>query len=610
MGEEKLRVLLVDDDKIDRMAIERLVREKGLPYDLVMAGSLAEAMERISERVFDVVMLDYMLGDGTGLDILRKVKDTPVLFVTGSGDEGVAVTAMKMGAYDYLIKDPERRYLAVLPETISKVVERRKAEDAVRKLSRVVEQAADSVMITDVNGAIEYVNPSFELLTGYSLGEVAGQNPRMLKSGVHDNLFYAGLWGSIMSGSAFRGEVYNKKKSGDIYCCESMITPIKDASGRITHFVATSRDITERKSAEMELRKAKEAAEEATKLKDKFVSLVSHDLRSPLSSVMSLLNLVRTSRGQTLDADTKNILETSTKSLEKMVNLIEELLNISRLKTGKLKPRPRFFDGSEMAGAIVAIYENAAKVKQIKVVNEVPAGTRLFADMTLFQEVLENLASNAVKFCSAGDTIKLFIPAGEPSTVAVSDTGEGIDPVTAKRIFNYEDKTSTIGTAGEVGTGLGLPLSRDIMLAHGGWLSVESEKGMGAVFHALLPDIKPRVMLVEDEGLVRQIMADMLTTSGLEVIQAADGEEALEKIKTARPHIVVTDLMMPRMDGFELIRLLKENPEYRDIPIITLTGAGQTHMDRALSLGADDFVTKPARRTEMIPRLQRLIGVF
>ena len=610
MSENKLRILLVDDDRIDRMAVERLVREESLPYEITTAGSQAEGLEKLGKGRYDVVMLDYMLGDGTGLEILTKVKDAPVLFVTGSGDEGVAVQAMKMGAYDYLIKDPERRYLAILPEAIMKVVERKKAEDAVRKLSRVVEQTADCVMITDASGIIEYVNPAFERLTGYTFKDAVGRPPSILKSGVHEKEFYHNLWSTILKGEPFRGEVYNKKKCGDIYCSETAISPIKDGMENITHFVATSRDVTLRKKFEDDLRKAKETAEEATMLKDKFVSLVSHDLRSPISSSSQLLKYILSDDGSTLNPNLKIQLEAISKSLVKMMELIEELLNIGRLKTGKIRPERKFLDAHSIVSSLVSVFDAAAKAKGITLVNSIPHGSRIYADLTLFQQVLHNLVSNAIKFCSTGDMIKISIPAGTPSTIAVSDTGVGIEESRMVRLFNYEDKTSTVGTAGEMGSGFGLPLTNEIMKSHGGELRVESEKGKGSVFYAVLPEVKPVALLVDDEPLQRDLVQLMIHGGGIDVMSAEDGLQALELLKIAKPHIVITDLMMPEMDGFELIRSLKAGDETRDIPVIILSSAEQTRVDEALALGADDFITKPARREDILPRIQRLIGFF
>ncbi|MBI5637277.1 MAG: response regulator [Nitrospinae bacterium] len=554
------------------------------------------------------MMLDYMLGDGTGIELIPNAKGIPVIFVTGSGDEHIAVNAMKMGAYDYLIKDPERHYLTILPQTVETVMARKKSEDTVRQLSSVVEQTADAVTITGRDGFIQYVNPAFSRLTGYSAEEARGNTPAILKSEHHPPEFYKNLWDTILSGNTFHAEVHNRAKNGAMYIEEKSITPIKDKQGEITHFVSTGRDITERKRAEEELRNAKENAEEATRLKDKFVSLVSHDLRGPLATMIGFLKLMVDDADDPLSADAAKRISIVIDSAEKMNELIEELLSISRLKTGKIQPKLRFLDANHLALKITLAFGPTAEAKGITLENNIPEKHRLFADPTLFYQVLQNLVSNAVKFCRKGDRIRLFIPDGKPSTVAVGDTGVGLEPSRAARLFNYEEKTSTTGTAGEIGTGLGLPLSHDIMLAHGGNLRLESEPGKGATFYAALPDVRPTLLLVEDDIYSQKMIIKMLAPLNVTVITAANGKEALAAAYAQQPHVILSDLIMPVMDGYELIRELKAGESIKDIPVIVLTSAGLEEREKVFMLGADDFVTKPTTDNELLPRVRRFIS--
>lgn len=252
-----------------------------------------------------------------------------------------------------------------------------------------------------------------------------------------------------------------------------------------SYMVAIARDVTERKKTENALCKAKEKAEEATKLKDKFVSLVAHDLRSPITNFNSVLRLVSE---DTLPLDKKkDIIEIGEQTINRMVTLIDEILSISRLKTGKVKIKLSNIDAHFMAEKGVLDFGAQAGQKGIKLINRVPYKSIVRADETLFYEVLRNLLSNAVKFSASGDIIAIFIPNSEPSTIAVSDTGTGIPAELMENLFDYETKTSTKGTGGEKGTGFGLPLARDIMSAHGGTLTLESAEGEGTTFYAKLP---------------------------------------------------------------------------------------------------------------------------
>jgi signal transduction histidine kinase len=379
-------------------------------------------------------------------------------------------------------------------------------------------------------------------------------------------------------------------------------------NGKIASVIGNIMDITERKRAENELREAKEQAEAATKLKDKFVSLVAHDLRSPFTSMMGLLRLFTERKSSVEGAENQKILDRVFKSGDRMMTMIDQLLNISRLQTGKITPNPRFFKGHRaVAVTIGSLAHNAAK-KGIVIINDIPLDMRLYADPSLFDEVLLNLLSNAIKFCSSGNKITIFAPPGLKSAIAVRDTGQGIDEKSISNLFRHEVQTSTLGTAGETGTGLGLPFSQDIMKAHGGELTVESAPGKGSVFCAILPHVTPVALVVDDDPDMLMILRIHLEKIGIEVISASDGEKALAAMKDRLPHIVITDIMMPVMDGFTLLDRLKRNSETSEIPVIVITSADGEIRDSAFRRGADDFVSKPIEVEDFMPRVRRFVG--
>lgn len=360
---DRTRVLLVEDNRVDQMAFERVCREENLPYDYKIASSISEGKQMLATEKFDVVILDYFLSDGTAFDILDTRLDPPVIVATGTGNEEIAVRAMKAGAYDYLIKDPQSRYIEVLPATLDNVIKRRKSEDrtrilshaimnisdcvyitdlegniiyvneafcrtygydqdevvgrtdaiiwkdgdassesveigsrgetlsirkdgsefpvllsrsfiytedeeksgvvgvvsditelkrsaeALRKLYRAIEQTPVAVVITDGEGKIEYVNPWFTRLTGYTAKEVVGNTTDVLNSGKHTPEFFEDMWSTIRSGKVWRGEFHNKKKNGELYWEDATISPVMNEEGEITHYIAVKEDVTERKQA-------------------------------------------------------------------------------------------------------------------------------------------------------------------------------------------------------------------------------------------------------------------------------------------------------------------------------------------------------------------------
>lgn len=460
------------------------------------------------------------------------------------------------------------------------------------------------------DGRMVYVSPACRRISGYAPREFM-DNPDLFTSLVRAEDRQA--WRDHVARVHHEGappdelEIRIITRGGEERWINHVCQGVYDGKGAWRGRRATNRDITGNKHSRDELARAKEQAERATALKDKFVSLVAHDLKSPLTSMVGLLKLLA-ARHTPGDAD-GHALQAMIRSGEGMIEMIEQLLDISRLKTGAVSPQPVFFDGWMAAERSVMTYGRIAGDKGVRLVNGVSRGTRLYADPDLFIEVMNNLVSNAVKFCPRGGEVRLFIPEGRPSTVAVSDTGVGIDPSLFDDIFRHEVKTSTPGTEGERGTGLGLPYSRDIMEAHGGALEVESVKGKGSVLRAALPDVRPRVLVVDDERVSRQIMKKALAQTGAEVLEASGAKEALDMIGREAPHLVISDVVMPEMDGFQFLERLREKIMGRRLPVILATAHNiPGGHEKAVRLGADDFVTKDKVDVELAARVRKFIA--
>lgn len=229
---------------MDQLALERFFAEQQMPFGLVLAGSVAQARDLLAADRFDAVVSDYEIGDGTAFDVIPLAGSVPVVVVTGSGDEVIAVRALRAGAAGYLIKDRERTYLRILPATLEHVIQRSQSAEQVTKLTRAVEMSPVSVMFTDSRGRIEYVNPRFTLVTGYEPDEVVGQNPRILKSGHHSPEFYQTLWQTVAAGRPWHGELCNRNKSGELFWESLFISPVVNHAGVVTHFVAVGEVIT------------------------------------------------------------------------------------------------------------------------------------------------------------------------------------------------------------------------------------------------------------------------------------------------------------------------------------------------------------------------------
>ncbi|TBR21960.1 MAG: response regulator, partial [Candidatus Nitrosotenuis sp.] len=383
----------------------------------------------------------------------------------------------------------------------------------------------------------------------------------------------------------------------------------RDADGKPLRVVGTITDISGRKQAELELRQAKEQAENATRLKDKFVSLVTHDLRGPLSSLAMGLKTLHGSDDLS-PADQLFVGKMAAHSRE-LLNLTERLLDLSQLQTGRIVPRKRFINCRGFASAQIGLFQNMAARKEIAIVNNIPETMKVYADPDLAGECVKNLLSNAIKFCGKGDTITLFNPPDMPSAIAVKDDGPGIKPDKLPSLFKAEMKKRSVGTAGEKGTGIGLAHVKELMEANGGGIAFESAPGKGSAFFLIFPhSFNITVLVVDDQEAVRAAIREHCAGIFPGILEAGNGEEALAVIKTVTPHLIITDINMPVMDGLQFIQAVRNDGMARHVPIIAMTSDearfasnGMDIRSYCLHIGANDFVNKPVAANDLVPRV-------
>ncbi|MDO9576669.1 MAG: SpoIIE family protein phosphatase [Candidatus Cloacimonadales bacterium] len=291
MKEKRIKVLLIEDDLIDQMAFKRMVANFDLPYDYQVADCVHKALELLEENDFDIILADFNLGDGNAFDVFKEVNDTPFVLVTGSGDEATAVDAMKMGVKEYLVKDNERTYLQLLPVTVKQTLKhwelektQAKSQNKINMLFRAVEQSSASVVITDPDGSIEYVNPKFEEVSGYSSNEVIGQNPRILKTDYHDVDFYKELWDTIKSGKTWTGEFLNQKKNGLTFWEMATISPVFNEETVLTNLIAVKEDVTEQKRIKQALEFRVQFEELINAISTNFINLTANKINEEVSN--------------------------------------------------------------------------------------------------------------------------------------------------------------------------------------------------------------------------------------------------------------------------------------------------------------------------------------
>jgi len=250
----RYKILLVEDNELDQMAFKRCVDDNAIPYDCTIAGSVSEARDALDCDRFDIIIADHSLGDGTAFDILDSAKDTPIIVVTGAGDEETAVKVWKAGAYDYLIKDLDQNYLKAIPITVENAVSHKMIEKKLQLLSGAIMSTDDSVYITDTQGRIIFVNKAFCNTYGYEEQEIIGKNSAVLWIGKHQNENTRSVFQTRTVGSSWEVGFYHKRKDDSVFPVSLSRSTIKDSNGNEVAIVGVARDISERILIEDELR--------------------------------------------------------------------------------------------------------------------------------------------------------------------------------------------------------------------------------------------------------------------------------------------------------------------------------------------------------------------
>ncbi len=533
---------------------------------------------------------------------------------------------------DAPIFDPDGKLIGVIGISTD-ISERKHADEKLLKLSRAVEQTVDSILITDRDGVIEYVNHAFEVLTGYSSGEALGKTPRILKSGTKDREYYEVLWNTILSGKVFRAEVVNKKKNGVLYDEAKTISPIFDKNNRITHFVATGVDITERKQAEKELIAAKNNAEESDRLKSAFLANMSHEIRTPMNGILGFAGLLL--EPKLTGEEQQEYISIIERSGARMLNIINDIVSISKVESGQMEVSIKETNINEQIKYIYTFFKSEADQKGIQLLfkNSLPFKESIInTDREKVYAILTNLVKNALKFTKAGSVEFGYNPKGNGNSVElefyVKDTGIGIHPMQKEFIFERFRQGSESLNRNYEGAGLGLTISRAYVEMLGGKIWVDTEINKGSTFYFTIPqNLKAReekiipydklddpvenqthnikLLIVEDDEITQKFIAAIVKMYTTEILTAKTGSEAVIVCRN-NPDIdlVLMDIKMPEMDGYEVtMQIRKFNTE---VVIIAQTAyALSGDREKALVAGCNDYIAKPINKDILMALMKK-----
>jgi PAS domain S-box-containing protein len=463
MEGERYKLLLIEDNEIDQMAFKRFVEKNALPYDCIVAGSVSEAHSVLGFEQFDIVISDYSLGDGTGLDILGMVKDMPIIMVTGVGDEEVAVKAWKAGAYDYLIKDTEQNYLKALPITVENAIRHKATERKLRLLSGAIMSTNDSVYISDMEDRIIFVNKAFCETYGYKEEEIVGKGSNILWIGKQQNTGTRSVFQTRTVGDTWEVGFYHKRKDDSIFPVSLSRSIIKDAKGNEVAVVGVVRDISERILVEDELKTANLKLKKRNQMQSEIAVTVAEFLEKLLSDG----------------------------NVERAKRVISDFLEISKIDTGKMDLKRSEFSFQSLIGQVIKELSPVTAEKNVELKSLMPDRELIVgADYNRISEVIKNLITRAIKTVSAGGHINVQVTdSSSEITVQIQDDGPAIESSEIHKIFNRYNWVKEQLHCQQEELAFGLPIAKELVEMHGGRVWAKNAEGQGNTFCFTLPKL-------------------------------------------------------------------------------------------------------------------------
>ncbi|ATX82484.1 PAS domain S-box-containing protein [Mariprofundus ferrinatatus] len=524
--------------------------------------------------------------------------------------------------------EEESTFLTAVADAIANIIQNKQLESQADKIFKAIDQAGEAVLITDYDGVIEYVNQAFCSNTGYSEDEVIGKTPALLNSGNQDDEFYENMWKTIKSGEVWQGEIIEKRKDGSFYPAMLTISPIRNNSGEITHFVGIHEDLSEHKTLEAQFRQAQKMEALGT-----LVGGIAHDFNNMLAGMIGNLFMVKKKMHGM--PEMKEKIEDVEKVGFQAAEMIKQMMVFARSEEVEMSPI-----------SLTSFIKEAFKLHQIVIPENIKLNKQIsshemviVANPTQLQQLILNLFGNAVdavrkvkdpaisfqieqieadqSFC----TKHLDAKVGRYAHILLCDNGQGIKKAHLDRIFDPFFTTKEVGK----GTGLGLSMSMSIVKSHHGFIEVKSNPGFGTEFHIYLPLSDEKevarkigisskaaeghgeiILVVDDDSHLRHTTAEALEMLGYKTMMAENGREAVELCKSIKVDLILLDVVMPEVGGPDAAReILARDPMAK---IIFATGYDKADSLQSLQgIESIPVLSKPFRIQELSSTIRLLL---
>lgn len=627
---------------------------KRFNYNVVgKAATGEEALIKIAETKPDLILMDINLkGEMTGIDVSNELKKTlniPVVFLSAHADENTLNQAKEVGAFGFLVKPFQAIDLISTIEvtlaksftlkTIKSEQERSVValEESERRYQQIIENVSDLIYTTDKKGIIQYANPSALRVTEFSQKEITG---RSYVGFIRDDYkkmtlnFYRHALLKKLQNTYFEFPIITKSGK-EVWLGQNVTLIMDDAKKTIHGFQAMARDITERIKFEKELIESKEAAISAAKIKSQFITNMSHEIRTPLNGIIGISNLLQKTD---LDDKQKKYLQAIVTSADQLMGIINNILDLSKIEAKRMTVDEKPFDLHDLISGLETLFETRARQKNLsffcRLDDQIPK--IISGDSIKLNQILFNLVGNSLKFTDEG-FVQLDVKLKELSETKcivqfkVIDTGIGIDKKHQEKIFSAFSQVESDTTRRYGGTGLGLTIVKKLVELQNGSIDLISSVGRGTTFIVELGfgiadeenlnnnkstqeqeqfNFENLKILLAEDNLVNQLVtSDLLKGQKAEVTIAVNGQEAIDLYKENDYDMILMDMQMPHMDGYQAMKIIRDDfpQEKRNIPITALTAhAFEGELNKCLEYGANFYLSKPFRPVQLFEIIEKM----